>query len=216
MLFRSGVEVKGGAKLQHIEDLKVSASSSFTATDFEGTLTSNVITPTYAEHGFHVFNSRVALIGCDTELNRGAGLRIESTAPNSNRCRYDVTTRDNGMAGVYISGSSDNISVIEAFFQSTPEFGPTFHSENDANIRNWNMRIYAEDGVSGASAVSSGVVDQVYIGKTLACNFNIYSENTNASVQEIRMGANTAKTIIISDRANKDNDDGTELSNIWL
>jgi hypothetical protein len=210
-----GVEVRGGATYQDIDDLFISASSSFDAADFEGSLTANVITPTYTEHGFHVINTRARILGCFSELNRGAGLRIESTSANSNRSRYDVETKNNGMAGTYISGTQDDLSVVTAAISTGAEFGPSFFVENDVYFRGWVLRLYAEGGVAGASAVSSGVVDQVYIGKSSACSLHIYSENLNASVQEIRMGVNTERTIIHSERANKDSDDGTDKSNLW-
>ena len=104
------------------------------------------------------------------------------------------------MAGTYISGTDDDLSVIGAKIWANSEFGPALHVENDVNFRSWTMTLYAESCVAGASAVSSGVVDQVYIGKSVGGAFNIYSENSNASVSEIRMGVNTNKTIIRSDR----------------
>jgi hypothetical protein len=215
-----GVMVTGGAAYQYVDSLHIVASSGFQASDFHATYnqSSGVIIPDYPEHGFRIVNTRTRLTNCTATNHRGAGVYIESTRPNSNKSRFDVTTRANGMAGFYVSGSWDDLSVIPARLQCQAEFGPAFHVENDVHLRQWDMWIYAEACCRGGAATSPGSGDplqsQVYIGKAEVSRFWIYSEH-GGSVEEIRLGSNVENCDLWTARQNKDVDIGASRSNMW-
>lgn len=212
-----GVLVEGGTSFQEVNDLTVEASTNFAASDFLGTYnaSTHVITPSFNEHGFHIINTRVRLRNCRAHLNRGAGFRVESTAANSNKSEYHIQTTFSGMAGIYISGTNNNISVIRSQHLHQFDYGPGVHVEDDVNWRDWDSWIYCESCCGGASAAGAGLETQVYIGKSTASRIWLYSEN-QAGFDEFHLGPNADRSRVTSVRANLDYDLSTAKTNSWI
>lgn len=198
-----GIAVTGGALYSYLQNFTLVASAAQTATDYDAGAD---------DHGIVVTGTRVQIRGVTSSGHKGAGFYLDSTGGNMNKSVYEeIRGNANSVAGCYLLGTTDNMSVwqFEGYFQSN--FGWAVYVTDSCMMRQSTFWIYAEANAAGASFPSSQYV--VDLQKVRSCDFWIYAEQQSAA-NEIRLGSNSTDNRMFSVRRNLDDDEGTD--NGWV
>lgn len=184
----SAIVVRGGSLIQRLKNFTIYPSAIYASNS--GNLDA-------ASHGIEIINSVVDLSAFVYNF-RGNGIQIESTALNSNTSKFDCNVQTCNR-GVYLFGTNDNISVVQASFRIYNCFRSAFYGAVGCQIRQWFGWIYAEDNCTFDTSVAA-----VYMEKAVSSTWWIYCEQLNAANEIDLSSANNQYNFITSARYNKD------------
>lgn len=197
-----GVSITGGALYSYLQNVTVIASASQTATDYDAAAN---------DHGVVVTGTRVQIRNVTSSGHKGAGFYLDSTGGNMNKSVYEeIRGNANSLAGCYLLGTTDNMSVwlFSAYVQSN--FGWGVYATDTCALRQSVLWIYSESNAAGASFPSSQFV--VDLQKIRTCDIWAYVEQQSAA-SELRLGASATVNRVESVRRNLDADLGSD--NAW-
>jgi hypothetical protein len=188
----AAIIVTGGSVEQNLLNVRLSPSSTYAMNVSYSNADS-------LSHGISVTNTIVKISGIIIGF-RGHGYLHFDTASNSNTSEWDLIIGTCNY-GAYFRGdvASNNLSVCRANFriQNCAAYG--FFAEINCTIRAWDAWIYAENNCQATTAVAG-----VTVQRSVANNWWIYSEQSNAANEiDFSLTTNTAN-LIFTARNNKD------------
>ena len=188
-----GIDITGGALYTYLYNFNINASTAQTASDYDAAATS---------HGIKVNGTRVEAYSVGSSGHKGVGWWLECNG-NMNKSKYlRIVGNTNSRAGVYMSGTQDDMSVWEfnGRFQSNQGYG--MYITDTCTARDMVMWIYAEANQTGASFPAGEYA--VYFGKLRNTNVWAYVEQQAGNVLELKADTNCAALRINSVRNNTD------------
>jgi len=191
---KPGLLVQGMAARQTLLGFTIQPSADFQRDDLGANIDNT-------SHGVEIQGTRVTTDIVSRRF-KGHAVYLDSSTGNSNTSNYKFEVRDSNR-GVHVTGTKDDLAVCQAQIIAYGNASSGFYATNSAAVRGWDAWIYAEN-----NCVADASVPGVYVGKAIASDWWIYSEQGNEAL-EIWFDGATENNYIVSARANKDRVDGT-------